>query len=61
MAQWMGQFTGRTHESKVKEIEESLTKAVNAPKSATEESYDQKAKAVVHLSIFYTLPIWYTP
>jgi len=30
MAQWMGQYSGRTHESKVKKIESSLKKAIES-------------------------------
>jgi hypothetical protein len=30
VAQWLGQYSGRTHSSKVKDLEESLRKAVTA-------------------------------
>ena len=49
MAQWMGQFTGRTHESKVKEIEESLSKAIEAFRAADESSREAKQKSVMKL------------
>ena len=49
MAQWMGQFTGRTHESKIKDIEDSLVSAIEALKVADEANIDAKRKSVVKL------------
>lgn len=49
MAQWMGQFTGRTHESKIKDIECSLSKAIKALKSANESNRAAKQKTVLKL------------
>jgi gamma-glutamyl phosphate reductase len=50
MAQWMGQFSGFTHETKVQDLEESLRQAVKAFASASELDRERKAKAVRHLS-----------
>lgn len=50
MAQWLGQYTGRTHESKAREIETSLCKAVDALRKATEQEKTRKVKAVRRLS-----------
>ena len=49
MAQWMGQFTGNTHESKIKDIEETLLTAIEALKLADEKLFKQKQKSVTHL------------
>jgi len=49
MAQWMGQYTGRTHESKVKDIEETLLKAIEALKTVDENNLEAKEKSVIHL------------
>jgi len=50
MAQWTGQFTGLTHETKVQGIEASLRQAVAAFDCAAEAERESKAKAVHHLS-----------
>jgi len=50
MAQWMGQFSGRTHETKVQDIEVSLQKAVKALEGTSENDRKRKAKAVRRLS-----------
>ena len=50
MAQWNGQFSGLTHETKVQDIEASLRQAVAAFNSATEGERDSKSKAVRHLA-----------
>jgi len=49
MAQWMGQFSGRTHESKIKDIEETLLTAIESLKSADETNIDTKRKTVIKL------------
>lgn len=49
MAQWMGQFTGRTHESKIKDIEETLSIAIEALKVGDKENLLQKQKSVIRL------------
>ena len=49
MAQWMGQFTGRTHESKIKDIEETLLKAIESLKTADETNINTKRKSVINL------------
>lgn len=50
MAQWNGQFSGLTHETKVQDIEASLRQAVVAYRGASVAERDSKAKAVRHLS-----------
>ncbi|MGI8603669.1 MAG: hypothetical protein ACR2OZ_11815 [Verrucomicrobiales bacterium] len=50
MAQWSGQFSGLTHESKVQDIEASLRQAVAAFDAAPEAERDSKSKAVHHLA-----------
>lgn len=50
MAQWKGQFTGLTHETRVQETERSLRKAVSAFSAATGPDRDLKAKAVRRLA-----------
>jgi len=50
MAQWMGQFTGRTHESKVKELERTLEKAIEALKEASSDNFNAKRKSVLKVS-----------
>jgi hypothetical protein len=47
MAQWLGQFTGRTHATRVADAEESLRHAVEALRVAsTEDEAAQKLHAV---------------
>lgn len=50
MAQWMGQFSGLTHATKVHAIEESLRLAVKSLAAAGAADTVRKAKAVRHLS-----------
>lgn len=51
MAQWLGQFSGRTHETRVQDAEDALKHAVQAFRdvSAPHER-EKKAKAVRHLA-----------
>ncbi len=49
MAQWMGQFSGRTHESKIKDIEETLLNAIESLKVADETNINTKRKSVIKL------------
>ncbi len=49
MAQWAGQYTGRTHESKIKDIEDTLLIAINSLKNADETTIGEKRKSVVKL------------
>ena len=50
MAQWIGQFTSNTHETKVKDIEESLCIAIESFKASPPDQAQKKLKAVRHLS-----------
>ena len=50
MAQWAKQFTGNTHETKVEDIQNSLTRAVESLRSATEADEARKGKSVIHLA-----------
>jgi primosomal protein N'' len=50
MAQWAGQFSGFTHETKVQDIEHSLRQAITTFKGLPEAERDEKLKAVRHLS-----------
>jgi hypothetical protein len=50
MAQWLGQFTGRTHASKVLAIEESLQKAVAKLQVTPAELVTPQINAVVRLA-----------
>jgi hypothetical protein len=50
MAQWNGQYSGLTHETKVKDIETSLRAAIAAFDAAAETERATKAKAVRHLA-----------
>ena len=50
MAQWYGFGSGLTHETKVKDLEASMRKAVTALKAANEAETDGKMKAVHHLA-----------
>ena len=49
MAQWMGQYSGRTHESKVQELENSLSKAIEALRTSEISEVDKKQKSVLKL------------
>jgi len=51
MAQWTGQYSGRTHETKVEDLEESLRLAVQALTAAQGAERRRKAKAVFRLAI----------
>lgn len=52
MAQWLGQFSGLTHESKVKDAEDSLRVAVAALRSAaTDRDVRKKRGAVDRLAM----------
>ena len=50
MAQWNGQFSGLTHETKVQDIEAALRQAVTTFDAATGADRESKSKAVRHLS-----------
>jgi hypothetical protein len=51
MAQWMGQFSGHTHETKVEDAQASLRHAVEALRSAgLGPDREKKAKAVHRLA-----------
>jgi hypothetical protein len=50
MAQWTGQFSGFTHETKVQDIERSLRQAIQSFKAASEPGRAGKLKAVRQLS-----------
>jgi hypothetical protein len=50
MAQWMGQFSGHTHGTKVGDVEESLRKAVTAMDTSAGIDRDRKVSAVRHLA-----------
>lgn len=46
MAQWYGQFTGNSHSTKVKDLEEMLIHAVNVYRESSNEEKITKAKAI---------------
>ena len=46
MAQWQGQFSGRTHATKVRRLERTLAVAVSALKAASDNERGKKLKAV---------------
>ena len=50
MAQWMGQFSGLTHETKVQDLENSLRVAINSCKATTEAPQRGQLGAIQHLS-----------
>lgn len=50
MAQWMGQYTGRTHATANVDAEELLVRAIAAFSSADEATRAKRAKQVVHLA-----------
>ena len=50
MAQWTGQFSGFTHETKVQDIEDSLRQAITTFKALPETERNGKLKAIRHLS-----------
>lgn len=49
MAQWMGQFTGNTHATKVRDLEGTLRKAIASLKSMNSND-PRKCKAIVKLA-----------
>jgi hypothetical protein len=46
MAQWYGQFTGNSHSTKVKDLEEMLNQAVNVYRKSSSEEKITKEKAI---------------
>lgn len=46
MAQWLGQFTGRTHATKVEDVEDSLRHAIASFRTADSDDRRQKSKSV---------------
>ena len=50
MAQWTGQFSGHTHESKVQDIEDSLRLAIQTYRTASEAERTSQLKAIRHLA-----------
>jgi hypothetical protein len=50
MAQWKGQFSGRTHATKVKSLERTLTVAVSALQVASEDDAQRRLKAARNIA-----------
>lgn len=50
MAQWIGAFRGHTHETKVKDVEASLKKAIAAYSTANAAERGAKFEAMHHLA-----------
>jgi hypothetical protein len=50
MAQWIGQFSGRTHETKVQEVEDALRLAIQSYRTASDAEHANKLKAIRHLA-----------
>lgn len=50
MAQWAGQFSGFTHETKVQDIEVSLRQAVESFRASSETDRDARLKAARRLA-----------
>ena len=50
MAQWSGQYSGFTHDTRVQDIERSLRLAIKTSKVSPEVDRNQKLKAIRHLS-----------
>ena len=51
MAQWMGQYSGHTHKTRVEDMEAALHRTVAALRLATsEQDRRKKAKAVLHVA-----------
>lgn len=50
MAQWTGQFSGFTHETKVQDIEQSLRQTITTYKALPEAERAGKLKAIRHLA-----------
>ena len=49
MAQWSGQFTGRTHATRVADVEATLRQAIAVYKAAGDRTIKSKGKAVRRL------------
>ena len=50
MAQWSGQFSGRTHATKVEDLEEAVSRAAAALRVARERETNDKSKAIHKLA-----------
>lgn len=50
MAQWAGQFSGFTHETKVQDVERSLRQAITTFQALPEAERSGKLKAIRHLA-----------
>jgi primosomal protein N'' len=50
MAQWAGQFSGFTHETKVQDVEHSLRQAITTYRALSEAERTGKLKAIQHLA-----------
>ena len=51
MAQWLGQFSGHTHESKVEDAETALSQTIESLRAAiSDPEREKKAKAVKRLA-----------
>jgi hypothetical protein len=50
MAQWAGQFSGFTHETKVQDVEHSLRQAITTYRALPEAERAGKLKAIQHLA-----------
>ena len=50
MAQWTGQYTGRTHETKVARIEYTMKTAVESLRAASKDEHGVKYDAVVKVA-----------
>jgi len=49
MAQWLGQFTGHTHQTRLADVEETLRGAISAFRTASIDERSKKAKAIGNL------------
>jgi hypothetical protein len=50
VAQWLGQFSGHTHATKVEDAEDALRHAVTALRAAGQDDREGKAKSVRNLA-----------
>lgn len=50
MAQWLGQFSGKTHETKVAALEDALRTAIRAWQASEESQKPEKEQAVRRLA-----------
>jgi len=50
MAQWQGQYSGFTHETKVQDLEDSLRRAIKSASEAGPVDRDRKLKAMWHVA-----------